>query len=168
MQHSLETLAARIQELEDREEIRELKARYCRALDLRRLDDLRATLLPEAVVAYEGFPVFESRDAFVAVFEQMGCAPGVYDIHHALNAELAFTAPDEATGKWSLHFKSIILAQRSIITLGVEYTDRYVRRDGKWFIAETRTTRPLCLIEAIDEAGRATYVALGAPPQTYG
>lgn len=166
---TLEGLAARLDTLEALEAIRTLKARYCRALDLRQLDDLRETLLPEgAIVAYEGFPVFEDREAFIAVFEQMGCAPGVYDIHHALNSDIALTGPDEATGKWSLHFKSVILAQRTVITMGVEYEDRYVRRNGRWWIAETRTTRPLCLIETVDEQGRPAYVALGEAPAAYG
>lgn len=168
METTLEALAARLDALEAIDAIKTLKARYCRALDLRQLDDLRETLLPEAVVAYEGFPVFEGRDGFLAVFEQMGCAPGVYDIHHALNPDIALVGPDEAAGKWSLHFKSIILAQRTVITMGVEYNDRYVRREGRWWIAETRTTRPLCLVEAVDAEGRPSYAALGEAPATYG
>ncbi len=166
---TLESLAARLETLEAIDAIKTLKARYCRALDLRRIDDLRDTLLPEgAIVAYEGFPEFDDREGFISVFQQMGCAPGVYDIHHALNPDISLAGPDEATGKWSLHFKSVILAQRTIISMGVEYNDRYVRRDGRWWIAETRTTRPLCLIESVDEDGRARYVALGEAPAAYG
>lgn len=166
---TLEDLAARLEALEAIEAIKTLKARYCRALDLRNIADLRDTLLPEgAIVAYEGFPEFDDREGFIAVFEQMGCAPGVYDIHHALNPDIALIGPDEATAKWSLHFKSVLLAQRTIISMGVEYDDRYVRRDGRWWIAETRTTRPLCLIESIDDEGRPRYVALGEAPAAYG
>ena len=166
---TLEDLAARLEALEAIEAIKTLKARYCRALDLRNIADLRDTLLPEgAIVAYEGFPEFDDREGFIAVFEQMGCAPGVYDLHHALNPDIALTGPDEATGKWSLHFKSVLLAQRTIISMGVEYDDRYVRRDGRWWIAETRTTRPLCLIESVDDEGRPRYVALGEAPASYG
>lgn len=166
---TLEDLSARLEKLEAIEAIKTLKARYCRALDLRQIDDLRDTLLPEgAIVAYEGFPQFDDREGFITVFQQMGCAPGVYDIHHALNPDITLTGPHEATGKWSLHFKSVILAQRTIISMGVEYNDRYVRRDGRWWIAETRTTRPLCLIESVAEDGQARYVALGEAPAAYG
>jgi len=169
MTDTLETLAARIALLEDREAIRALKARYLRACDLKQPEALRDTLLPDgAVVAYEGFPAFTDRDAFVGVFTQMACNSGVFDLHHATNEEIDFVGPDEATGRWSLHFKSIILAQRTIITMGVEYADRYSRRDGRWWIAETRTTRPLCLIEAVDGDGKATYVAMGEAPASYG
>lgn len=163
-----EALSARLAAIEDIEAIRTLKARYCRALDLRRLDDLRDTLLPHgAIVAYEGFPQFNDREEFIATFEKLGCAPGVFDIHHGVNPEITLTGADEAVGKWSLHFKSIIEPQSTIITMGVEYDDRYVRRDGRWWIAETRTTRPFCLIEALDGEARPKYVAVGKAPESY-
>ena len=130
---------------------------------------VRDTLLPDgAVIAYEGFPPFDNRDAFVAVFEQMGCQPGVHDLHHATNSEITLTGADEAVGKWSLNFRSIIMATRSVIQMGVEYEDRYLRRDGRWYIAETRSTRTGCLIEQVDEAGKTTVVAMGDPPAAYG
>ena len=98
----------------------------------------------------------------------MGCQPGVHDIHHATNSEIELTGPDSATGKWSLNFRSIIMAQRSVIEMGVEYEDRYIRQDGRWWIAETRSHRTGCLIETIDEAGKPTVVVMGDPPATYG
>lgn len=165
---SLESLAARIAALEDIEAIRQLKARYLRGCDLKQPEVVRETLLPAAVIAYEGFPPFASRDAFVTVFEQMGCQPGVHDLHHATNSEIELTGPDEARGKWSLNFRSIIMAQRSVIQMGVEYEDRYVRQDGRWWIAETRSTRTGCLIEQIDAKGQATVVTMGDPPAAYG
>lgn len=166
---SIEDLAARIQRLEDREAIRELKARYLRGCDLKQPDAVRDTLLPKgAVIAYEGFPPFADREAFVEIFAAMGCQPGVYDIHHAANPEIAFTGADEATGKWSLAFNSIILASRTVTHMGIEYEDRYVRADGRWWIAETRSRRTYCRIETVDDEGRAVTVALGDPPAVYG
>ena len=166
---TLEALAARIAALEDIEAIRQLKARYLRGCDLKLPEVVRDTLLPDgAVIAYEGFPPFDSRDAFVAVFEQMGCQPGVHDLHHATNSEITLTGADEAVGKWSLNFRSIIMAQRSVVEMGVEYEDRYLRRDGRWWIAETRSIRTGCLIEQVDEAGKSTVVVMGDPPAAYG
>jgi hypothetical protein len=169
MSVTLEDLAARIAALEDIEAIRQLKARYLRGCDLKQPEMVRDTLLPTgAVIAYEGFPAFDSRDAFVDVFTQMGCQPGVHDIHHATNSEIQLTGPDSATGKWSLNFRSIIMAQRSVIEMGVEYEDHYVRSDGRWWIAETRSHRTGCLIEIVDEQGKPTVITMGDPPATYG
>lgn len=166
---TLEALAARLAQLEAKDEIKELKARYLRACDVKDVAALRETLLPKgAVIAYEGFPPFDDREAFVSIFEQMGCQPGVYDIHHATNATIELVGENEATGKWSLNFQSIILANRSITQMGVEYEDRYVREDGRWYIAETRTRRISCLIQTLGDDGRAQYVAVGDPPAVYG
>lgn len=168
MDLNLESLAARIAGLEDLEAIRQLKARYLRGCDLKQPEEVRGTLLPDAVIAYEGFPPFDNRDAFVEVFTQMACQPGVHDMHHATNSEITLTGPDSATGKWSLNFRSIIMAQRSVIEMGVEYADSYVRKDGRWWIAETRSIRTGCLISAVDEAGQSTVMVIGDPPAAYG
>jgi uncharacterized protein (TIGR02246 family) len=169
MTHDSEILVNRVQALEDRDAIRTLKARYLRACDLKQPDLLRETLAPEgAIIAYDGFPPFDNREAFIAVFEQMGCQPGIHDIHHATNSDIAFLGPDTASGKWSLNFQSINVGARTVTQMGVEYDDVYRREDGRWWIAETRTTRTSCLIYQIDTDGRATVVALGEPPAIYG
>ena len=165
----LSILASRLQRLEDDRDIRELKARYLRCCDLRDPEGVRATLKPVgAVIAYEGFPAFDNRDDFVAVFEQMGCQPGIYDIHHATNGVLNFESDSRATGQWSLHFQTIILANRSVTQMGVEYDDVYVKEDGRWWIAETRTRRTSFLGQTISDDGAPTIFALGVGPDVFG
>lgn len=160
-------LEARLRALEDLAEIQSLKARYLRGCDLQQPDDVRATLLPEAVVAYEGFPVFDNRDAFVQVFAEMGCQPGIYDMHHGSNPEIEVKG-DRATGKWALFFQSINLTTRTITQMGVEYDDVYLRRDGVWLIAETRTRRTSFLGQSVGEDGILRVVTMGEPPATFG
>lgn len=163
------TLEERIQALEDIGAIKDLKARYLRACDSQRPDDVRDTLVPEgAIVAYEGFPEFSDRNGFVEVFKQMGCQPGIFDMHHAANPDITLTGADEATGKWALYFNNINLAQRSIMQMGVEYDDRYVRRDGRWWISETRTKRMSFLMQVVDEDGIPKVTVMGDPPEAFG
>jgi SnoaL-like domain len=163
------TIEERLQRLEDDREIRDLKARYLRCCDLRDPEGVRDTLIPTgAVIAYEGFPAFDNRDAFVEVFRQMGCQPGIYDIHHATNGVVSFESATRATGLWSLHFKTIILANRSVTEMGVEYSDVYVKQDGRWWIAETRTTRTLFLGQMVSDAGAPSIFALGVGPEVFG
>ncbi|MBL0022872.1 MAG: nuclear transport factor 2 family protein [Sphingomonadales bacterium] len=65
----------RLQRLEDDRAIRDLKARYLRACDSKDPESVRDCLLPTgAVIAYDGFPPFDNRDDFVAIYSQMGCA----------------------------------------------------------------------------------------------
>ena len=163
------TLEQRLQRLEDDRAIRDLKARYLRACDAKDPETVRDCLLPEgAVIAYDGFPAFDGRDAFVAVYAQMGCAAGVFDIHHGANGIVEFDGPDRARGQWSLLFHNINLAARTLTQMGVEYEDVYVRQDGRWWIAETRSRRQSCLIHTVDAEGRPAVTVMGEPPATFG
>lgn len=162
---SLEDLAARLIALEDKEAIRALKARYLRACDLKQPDVVRDCFAPGTIrIAYQNFPEFTDRDAFVEVYRQMGCQPGVYDIHHATNAEIELTGPDSATGKWALNFRTILTGPRQIVRLAVEYEDVYARRDGRWWIVETVSHVTSMLTEQVGEDGSVTVIALAEPP----
>jgi hypothetical protein len=73
-----------------------------------------------------------------------------------------------ATGLWSLHFQTIILANRSVTQMGVEYQDVYERDDDRWWIAETRTKRTSFLGQIIAEDGTPHVFALGEGPASFG
>lgn len=165
MPATLEDLAARLTALEDIDAIRQLKARYLRSCDLKQVDQLRDTFLPGPIrVEYQNFPVFTDRDDFLKVYQEMACQEGVYDIHHATNGEITLKGADEATGKWSLNFRTILLATRSVTRLGVEYEDVYRKKDGRWFIAETRSYVTSMFTEVVSEDGSPKYVNFGAVP----
>lgn len=165
MAATLEDIAARLAALEDKEAIRALKARYLRACDLKQPDVVRDCFLPgEIVIDYQNFPKFTDRDAFVAIFEAMGCQPGVYDIHHATNWEIDLTGADRATGKWSLNFRTILTGPRQVVRLAVEYQDVYTRQDGRWWISESVSRVTSMLTEQVGEDGSVTVVALAEAP----
>lgn len=162
------TLEERLQRLEDDRAIRDLKARYLRACDTKDHEAVHDCLLPDAAIRYEGFPEFDNRDDFVAIYRQFGCVPGVFDMHHAANGIIAFTGDDTATGQWSLTFQTIILANRSVTQFGIEYDDTYVRQSGRWWIAETASRRKSVLVQTVDESGQVTVVALGESDAAFG
>ncbi|MFM5948054.1 MAG: nuclear transport factor 2 family protein [Novosphingobium sp.] len=162
------SLEERLQRLEDDRAIRDLKARYLRACDSKDPEAVRDCLLPKgAVIAYDGFPRFDNREAFVAVYAEMGCAPGIFDIHHGANGVIEFDGTERARGQWSLLFHNTNLANRTLTQMGVEYEDEYVRQDGRWWISVTRSRRLSCLIHAVDAAGSQTVVAMGEAPATF-
>ena len=163
------SLEERLARLEDDRAIRDLKARYLRACDSKDLSGIRDTLLPNgAMIAFDGFPPFAGREAFVDVYRQMACVPGVFDIHHGANGIITFETSERAQGQWSLLFHSINLGTRTLTLMGVEYDDRYVKQDGRWWIAETRSRRHSCLIHSVDDTGAATVTVMGEPPATFG
>ncbi len=165
----LSILASRLQRLEDDRAIRDLKARYLRACDTQDPETVRDTLVPQgAIIAFEGFPRFEDRDGFVSIYAQMGCAPGIFDIHHGANGIIIFENDIRATGKWSLLFHNINLSSRTLTQMGVEYDDVYVKADGRWWIAETHSHRKSCVINSVDDAGQATVTVMGEAPAHFG
>jgi hypothetical protein len=99
----------------------------------------------------------------VAVYESMACNDAVFDIHHATNWQIDLTGADSATGLWSLNFRTILAAQRQIVSLGVEYQDVYRRQDGRWWIVESVSRVTSMLTEQVGEDGSLTVVAMSQP-----
>jgi hypothetical protein len=162
------TLEQRVQRLEDDRAIRDLKARYLRACDSKDPATIRECLLPGALIAYDGFPEFTDREAFIAVYVQFGCQPGIFDIHHMANGIVSFDGDDRAQAQFSLFFHNINLAAQTLTQMGVEYDDVFVKRDGRWWIAETRSRRPSCLIHSVAEDGTPRVVVMGEAPASFG
>lgn len=162
------TIEERLQRLEDDRAIRDLKAQYLRACDCKQPEIVRDCLLPNAAIRFEGFPEFDNCDDFVAIYQQFGCVPGVFDVHHAANGVIEFQDMDRATGLWSLTFQTINLAQRTVTQFGIEYEDIYVRERGRWWIAETASRRKLVLVQSVDEAGGTKVLALGESDAAFG
>jgi hypothetical protein len=161
------TIEERLQRLEDDRAIRDLKARYLRACDTQQPDMVADCLLADAKIDFEGFPPFDKRDDFVAVYRELGCQPGIYDIHHAANGIVEFDSPDRATGKWSLTFHNVNLAQRTLTQFGIEYKDVYVREGGRWWIAETKSRRKSAVVQTVDDEGGVKTVVLGETDQAF-
>ena len=162
-------LEDRILRLEDDRAIRDLKARYLRACDLKQPEIVLETLLPgNAIIEFEGFPAFRNRDDFVAIFAEMGCAPGIFDMHHAANGIIEFESNCRASGKWSLGFHNINLALRTFTQMGVEYDDVYVKESGRWWIAETRSHRTFALVHGVDTHGNSVVESMGEMTGAFG
>ena len=160
-------LEARVQALEDIRAIKTLKYRYLRACDRKDPDGVRDCLDPVAcVIAYEGFPRFESREAFVDIFAAMACKPSIIDMHHGQNPDITLTGPDSATGVWDLFFHSMDTEARTALQMGCAYLDHYTRRDGRWWISHTETVRTSFLLQQVAADGAPRVLVMGAPPAT--
>jgi hypothetical protein len=162
------SLEERVLRLENDREIRNLKMRYLRACDAKDPESMRECFLPDAKIFFDGFPPFDARDPFIEIYKQMGCAPGIFDIHQGGTGIIEFHGDGRATGWWPLYFHNINLEQRVLTQMGVEYQDVYVKREGRWWISETRSSRKSCLIHSVDREGQATVQVMGTPPESFG
>jgi hypothetical protein len=162
------TIEQRLAALENDRAIRDLKMRYLRAADAKDPETMRRCFTKDARIAFEGFPEFSERDPFIEVYREFGCAKGVFDIHQGGTGVIEMTSETEAQGWWPLYFHNINLAERTLTQLGVEYEDRYVLQAGQWLIAESRSYRKSCLIQAVDAQGAVMTVAMGDAPGAFG
>ncbi len=161
MEAETRDLLRRIETLEHVAAIKELKSRYWSSLDAQRPDDVRDCFLPEAVIDMEGVPRCDGRDAFITIIKEQGCRPGLCNMHHGHNARIALTGAASATGIWDSYFHGIDVGARTIIQLAGVYNDRYVFREGRWWIAEILFRQTSFMMEKIADDGSATVLALG-------
>lgn len=148
-----DSIEARLARLEDIRAIEIAKARYVRACDRKQPDIVRACFTDDAVIDFEGFPLFADPDAFVAIFAEWGCQPNIVDMHHLQNAIVELTGPDSATARFDLYFYQIDTATGRHTQLAVNYDDDFVRDKGEWRIRRSVSRRMSMLVKQVDEGG---------------
>ena len=122
------------------EDIRALKYRYLRSLDLKRWDEFAATLTADATGAYGspsgGRPLsFSSRDEIVD-YMRKSLSNDIVTVHVCTHPQIEVDG-DSASGSWCLE-DTVIVPQHQVIIRGAAYyDDRYRREDGAWRIAHT-------------------------------
>lgn len=133
------------EELDALEDIRQLKYRYFRSLDLKRWDEFADTLAVDIVAEYGthalGKPlVFDGREA-LAGFMRKALGPAVTSAHFAHHPEITVTG-STAEGSWAFEDTVIIPEHRCLIRGAGYYRDSYRRdEDGRWRITRTSYER---------------------------
>ena len=150
-------LRERLDRLEERERIRQLKHRYLRACDAKDVAAMRACFVDgPADLDYGPLGRFERADELVAVFERIALertADGyrVLDMHHAVHDDIDLDGDGQARGRWTLRFRQLDREQRTETLASIEYEDCYVRHDGDWRIAACRARLLWSLIRPLPE-----------------
>ncbi len=147
----LNELAARLKRIEDKDEIRNLVARYGTIVDNRDMDALRELFTPEATFSGKGAPgKIEGRDAVVAHYESrfdMMTVSNHFTHDHAIWLE----GDDLARGHVNAHVEMIFRDDPTIVAM--RYEDTYARHDGKWKFQE-RITSFFYYLKAVDYMSR--------------
>ena len=127
------------------EEIKRLKHRYFRTLDLKRWPEFRDCLATDVWASYGtqamGEPlVFDDRDDVVTYMEK-NLGPSIVTIHIANHPEIDVDGAT-ATGSWAFEDTVIATDFNVLIRGGGYYTDTYRRdTDGAWRITSTQYER---------------------------
>lgn len=117
-----------IQELIEKEAIKELKARYCRYMDTKRWDEWGQLFTEDALLTTAGGPV-TGRDAIRDMVH--AAMEGIPSSHQAFLPEITLNGENAASGIWAAMF-----IQSEGRTTGVgHYHETYAKVEGAWLIS---------------------------------
>jgi hypothetical protein len=139
------SLDARLRQLADVEDLKQLKARYCRFVDTERWEDFRALFTDDARFDLGPLGTFDGADAFVAGILERRVGWDVRTVHHCHLPELTLTSADTAHGIWAMcdlvdRVSTVDGSRRSFQGYG-HYEEEYRREAGGWRIGFLRLTR---------------------------
>jgi len=137
------------------EELRQLKYRYLRSLDLKQWDEFADTLAEDIEASYGSRLSFSGRDAVVDYMRTS--LPGtIITVHQCHHPELTVDG-DNATGTWYLEDKVIVTEFRMLLTGAAFYNDTYTRgADGAWRISRTSYIRSYEATQTLDDSWKLT------------
>ncbi|PRX50165.1 SnoaL-like protein [Prauserella shujinwangii] len=146
---------AAIEAIRTVEDIKRVKYRYLRCVDLKQWDELAGTLAPDATADY-GTPTYgeplrlSGRDEIVG-FLRDKLGPEIITVHQAGQPEIDVEG-DTATGTWCFEDTVIATEHRVLIKGAAFYEDRYVRgSDGRWRIGHTGYVRTYEAMLSLDD-----------------
>src|SRR6476619_5957076 len=128
---------ALLRRLLDIEEIKQLKARYFRALDTRDWDLFGQVFAREAVLEVPEADVTQNGREAIVTFVS-GALTGARTVHHGHMPEIELTGPETARGTWAMFDYVEWPASESGDRVGLQgyrhYIEGYRREDGQWRI----------------------------------
>jgi ribosomal silencing factor RsfS len=137
------------------EEIRQVKYRYLRCVDLKLWEEMAEVFTPDATADYgspaTGHPLrFGSRQEIIT-FLRDKLGPDIITLHAAGQPEIDIDGA-VASGTWRFEDTVIATEYRVVIKGAAFYEDRYERgKDGRWRIAHTGYVRIYETTQSLDD-----------------
>jgi len=124
----------------DIEAIKQLKGRYCRAIDTKDWDGMRRVFSDDVEMdtSSSGGGLVTGADEFMAVLQEM--LDQVVTVHHAHTPEIDLTSPTTATGVWAME-DMLWWPDGSELHGYGHYHETYEKVDGQWQIKRCVLTR---------------------------
>jgi len=137
------------------EDIRQLKYRYLRCVDLKRWDEIAEVFTADATAEYgthavRGSLSLHGRDEIVG-YLRANLGPEIITVHRCGQPEIEVNG-DKATGTWSFEDTVIAMTHRVWIKGAAFYEDSYERgADGRWRISRTGYRRIYETLSSFDD-----------------
>ncbi len=123
------------------EEIKQLKSRRDRAVDMKDWEALKALHAPDHQSHVEGFSSWTTAAEMIE--NVRASLAGVTSVHHCHTPDITFESPTRAKGIWAMEdnlFWSQGREQHWLRGFG-HYEEIYEKRDGRWVYVWRRLTR---------------------------
>ena len=154
-----------IEQLNDIEDIKQLKARYCRLIDQKKWKELEADFVTEATIEISGAPggaddtqQFNSAHAFIEGLQQlMGPLVSVHQVHAP---EIEILDAGNAQGTWTISDRLVFPDGKLKVLHGWGiYHETYKKISGSWHFASVKLER--LLVEPVENtaSNEATSIA---------
>jgi hypothetical protein len=145
------------------EEIRRVKYRYLRCVDLKLWDEMEEVFTPDASADYGTHAVKESlnlrgrEEILTYLRENLG--PNIITVHRCGQPEIEIDG-DRATGIWSFEDTVIAMDFKVLIKGAAFYEDTYERgADGRWRISHIGYTRIYETMSSLDDTPSLRFIA---------
>ena len=126
--------------MDDREAIRQLKARYFRTMDTKDWQGMRGVFTDDVVVdtSAAGGSEVSGADEFMAFLQET--LSGAVTVHQGHMPEIDLTSPTTATGVWALN-DLVIWPNGTRLNGYGHYYDTYEKVGDQWLIKASTLTR---------------------------
>jgi hypothetical protein len=142
-----------VNDLEEIEQIKQLKYRYFRALDMNDWDAFGDCLSEDCTARYgDGEYSFDGREAIVDFMSGSMSADNFLSMHNGHHPEISIADDGRsATGTWYLQDMILDLSNKVRLYGTGIYSDEYLKSDGKWWISHTGYSRIFECVEPLGE-----------------
>jgi SnoaL-like domain len=145
------------------EEIRRVKYRYLRCVDLKLWDEMADVFTPDASADYGTHAVKESLNlrgrVEILSYLRENLGPNIITVHRCGQPEIEVDG-DRATGIWSFEDTVIAMDFKVLIKGAAFYEDTYERgEDGRWRISHIGYTRIYETMNSLDDTPSLRFIA---------
>jgi hypothetical protein len=145
------------------EEIRQVKYRYLRCVDLKLWDEMADVFTADATADYgthavRGSLSLHGRDEILGYLRE-NLGPSIITVHRCGQPEITIDG-DDATGTWSFEDTVMAMDFRVVIKGAAFYEDTYRRGDdGRWRISHIGYTRIYETMSSFDDTPSLKFLA---------
>ncbi len=142
-----------LEELAEKELIKETKARYFRGLDTKDWDLFGDTMTDDVQGRYsDGQLSFDGKEPLVEFMRENLSASNVITMHHGHHPEISLNADGvTASGVWYLQDMVIDLIGKTRLYGAAVYQDEYRKEAGEWKISLTGYSRTFEFVEPLSD-----------------